>query len=231
MRLHYIQHVPFEGPAAIESWAADRGHSLDAHRLFEATDLPSFADVDGLIVMGGPMGVNDADKHPWLRAEIDYIRAYADSNKPLLGICLGAQLIAHALGAAVTRNPHTEIGWFPLRTNQSLDQHRFGNIIPDGFSVFHWHGDTFAIPQGGICLASSEACRNQAFTLNNNVLGLQFHLEATTTWAQRLISHCSDELDNSTYVQTGEQMLAQPQRFTDSNRIMTELLDVWSKPN
>lgn len=231
MRLHYLQHVAFEGPAAIKAWAADRGYSLTRHRVFEGDTLPNPGDVDGLVVMGGPMGVNDGDTLPWLKSELDYIRGFIDSGKALLGICLGAQLIAHALGAKVSPNPYKEIGWFPLRTtviNKALgDSHPLTQIIPNNMPVFHWHGDTFAIPAGAELLASSEACNNQGFIYRDRVLALQFHLEATHAWAQRLIEHCSDELDGSRYVQSGEQMLAEPQRFVESNRVMAQLLDTW----
>jgi len=225
MHLHYLQHVPFEGPAAIKAWAKDRGHELTSHRVFGGGSLPEANAMDGLCVMGGPMGVHDSDKFPWLDLEIDYIRRFVDSGKPLLGICLGAQLIAHAVGARVSKNPHKEIGWFAVHSDPQAQQHPLGCVIPDGLSVFHWHGDTFAIPDSAIPLASSAACQNQAFVLGDSVLGLQFHLEATQPWAERLIAHCSDELDGSTYVQTGAEMLSDPQRFVESNRVMAQLLD------
>ncbi len=227
MRLHYLQHVPFEGPAAIKAWAAERGYSLVAHRLFEQGILPPLADVDGLIVMGGPMGVSDCATYPWLMAELNYIRELIDAGKPILGVCLGAQLIAHALGAEVTRNQHKEIGWFPLQVDAKAMSHPLGKIIPNNMPVFHWHGDTFAIPTDAIPLAASAACQNQGFIYRDSVLGLQFHLEATAAWAQRLIAHCSDELDGSTYVQSGNEILAEPNRFEASNRVMAQLLDIW----
>ena len=228
MRLHYLQHVPFEGPAMIEDWAKDRGHSLECTRWFESDSVPTIEDVDGLIVMGGPMGVNDVDKYPWLQQEADYIWQFSQTGKPLLGICLGAQIIAHVLGAAVTRNAHKEIGWFPLQVNSATSATALASVLVDNLPVFHWHGDTFALPEGAVHLASSVACANQAFIINNRIIGLQFHLEATEAWAERLIKHCRDELDNSTYVQTAEQMLAFPERFIDANRVMEKLLDRWS---
>lgn len=229
MRLHYLQHVPFEGPAAIKAWAESRGHQLDFSRLFEGGVIPPIDDIDGLIVMGGPMGVEDIDRLDWLKKELDYIEQFAKSGKPLFGICLGAQLIAHLYGAKVVKNTYAEIGWFPLTIDPGLtpNNSRFAQIIPNGLPVFHWHGDRFAIPRGAVSIASTEACINQGFIIDDVIVGLQFHLEATAPWAKRLIKHCSDELDGTRYVQSAEQMLEKPERFIALNQTMENLLDCW----
>lgn len=224
MRLHYLQHVPFEGPAAITAWAESRGHSLACCRLFEGQTAPNIEEVDGLIVMGGPMGVGDIERFPWLKAEADYLKTFIATGKPLLGICLGAQLIAHVLGAAVTKNSEPEIGWFPITSNP---QSSYADLFPSPLDVYHWHGDTFAIPNGAEHLASSQACTNQGF-IYNKVVGLQFHLEATPAWAERLIEHCSDELIAAPFVQQGPEMLSDLNRFDRVNQVLNNLLDRWS---
>ena len=162
----------------------------------ESTDLPAARDVDFVIVMGSPMSVNDETKHPWLVDEKRFIRDCIQTGKPVLGVCLGAQLIASAMGAKVYPNPAKEIGWFPVYAASA--ENEFG--LPSSMDVFHWHGETFDLPHGARLLARSEACENQAFQFGNRVLGLQFHLETTPEAARQLVEHCRGELLPSKYV-------------------------------
>src|SRR5690554_3748130 len=177
MRAHYFQHVPFEGLGSIEEWLQAKQFHLTATRFYENTALPELQAVDFLIVMGGPMSVNDEVQHPWLTAEKQFIQQMILAGKPVLGICLGAQLIASAMGARVYPNPEKEIGWWPIYSvaNGNNDVFRF----PPVTSVFHWHGETFDLPDGAIRLAESAGCGNQAFQLGHTVVGMQFHLETT----------------------------------------------------
>jgi GMP synthase-like glutamine amidotransferase len=152
------------------------------------------------------------------------IRETIDAGKRVLGICLGAQLIAAALGAKVFKNPHREIGWFPIQRSPEANQHPFGELFPSQADVFHWHGDTFDLPKGAIRLASSAGCLNQAYAVSNHVLGLQFHLEMTPFGAEQLTIHCADELGAAPYVQSPEQILAEPSRFERINQMMASIL-------
>lgn len=226
MRIHYLQHVPFEGLGSMEEWFVERRHTLSATHLYSGEQLPEQNSFDWLVVMGGPMGVADEGQHPWLKPEKHFIRTAIDSGKPVLGICLGAQLIADALGAAVTGNPQREIGWFPITVTEDARTTTIGKILADNPEVFHWHGDRFAIPEGATSLAASEACDNQGFLYDNRVLGLQFHLETTELSARELILNCGDELDGSEFVQGAEQMLSQPGRFIAINQLMADILDI-----
>jgi GMP synthase-like glutamine amidotransferase len=193
MRIHFLQHVPFEGPAAIADWARARNHTLSGSRLDLGEPLPGLADLDWLVVMGGPMGVADVAAYPWMEPELRLIRQAVDSDRRVLGICLGAQLIAHALGARVYPASDKEIGWFPV---EAIDGDTIGAFdgFPPRFTPLHWHGDTFDLPPGAMLLARGPSCPNQAFQLGRWALGLQFHLEATPESVETLVDHCAEEI-------------------------------------
>jgi GMP synthase-like glutamine amidotransferase len=170
------------------------------------------------------MGANDDAIYSWLPAEKALIQRAITSGKVVLGICLGAQLIANVLGAKVYKNAHREIGWFDIHRSVDACTNPFGELLPPQLEVFHWHGDTFDLPARAIRLASSTACVNQAFAVENKVLGLQFHLELTRDSAAALIDHCADELTPGPYIQDGEKMLQSPERFEEINQVMTDFL-------
>lgn len=224
MRIHHFQHVPFEGLAGMEPYLREQGHHLGATRCYRGEAPPALARFDCLIVMGGPMGVYDEREHPWLIQEKDLIRLAIANGKIVLGVCLGAQLIADAMGAFISRNAHKEIGWYPLVPDAAAATTIMDGLLPPELEVFHWHGDTFEIPSGAIRLASSQACRNQGFIFENRVVALQFHLETTPESAHLLLDNCADELDRSRYVQDAEEMFADPGRFERINAVMRELL-------
>ena len=224
MRVHHLRHVEFENLGAIESWLESAGHTVNTTKLYMNDPLPEVDQFDWLIVMGGPMSANDDMILPWMGPEKVLIRKAIDAGKRVLGVCLGAQLIAAALDARVYRNPQREIGWFPIQRSPEANEHPFGALIPLHADVFHWHGDTFDLPKEGVRLASSVACLNQAYAVSNHVLGLQFHLEMTPFLAERLTVHCIDELGSAPYVQTPEQILAEPSHFQRINQLMASIL-------
>ncbi len=180
-----FRHVPFEDVGLIAPALAARGIELvyaDAFRQIEAQ--PDWRSAAGLIFMGGPMSANDA--LPFIQQEIGIISAAVAMGRPVLGVCLGAQLLARALGARVYRYPIKEIGWAPVYWTEAARQDRLFEGLPSPETVFHWHGETFDLPAGADWLARSDACRNQAFRAGSNAYGLQFHLEVTpemiSTW-------------------------------------------------
>ncbi|HEY0721067.1 MAG TPA: type 1 glutamine amidotransferase [Gammaproteobacteria bacterium] len=225
MRLHWFQHVPFEGLGAIERWALQRGMELSVTRFYAGDQLPRLEAIDWLVVMGGPMNIYEDADYPWLAVEKKYIGQAIAAGKKVVGICLGAQLIADVLGAPVTSNAHKEIGWFPVELSPEAKRAGLGTVLPWHFEAFHWHGDTFAIPPQALPLGHSEACAHQGFLYDHRVLGLQFHLEMTYEGASELILHGADELWVAPYIQDGETMLADPQRFTAANHLLWQLLD------
>ena len=225
MRFHLLQHVAFEGPAAIQDWIDRNGHTLTTTKYYQGDPLPNQDEFDFLIVMGGPMGVEDIEQYPWLVPEREFIQQSIEAGKHILGICLGAQLIARACGAEVFKNNQREIGWFKIAIDKQNLPAVMRDVFPASAEVFHWHGDTFEIPRGACHFATSEACSNQGFILNEKVIGLQFHIETTEESAALLIKNCGNELDGSTYVQSEAEILADSNRFKQINQLLFRMLE------
>jgi len=224
MRAHYLQHVPFEGLGSIKTWLQSMRAGVSVTKFFEDPALPEADDLDLLVVMGGPMSVNDETDYPWLAAEKQFIRSAIEKDKAVIGICLGAQLIASAMGAAVYPNREKEIGWFPV-TAEPVSDADDSFSFPRELLVFHWHGETFDLPEGATRLAESDACENQAFQLGRRVIGMQFHLETTPDAARDIVHHCRDELQLSRYVQSEAEILgAEDSNYTAIKAWMDKVL-------
>lgn len=225
MILHYLQHVPFEGLGHAEAWARARGHEVAVTRLHRDEPTPRATDIDLLVVLGGPMGVGDDTRFPFLRREKRFIEDALAAGRPVLGICLGAQIVADVLGAPVTRNAHDEIGWFPLELTSegAASPHLAG--WPERFTTFHWHGDAFALPSGASRLARSEACENQAFVWGDRVVALQFHPEVTPAGLQAMIDHEAPETLSGPYVQPATALLGPGRPFEQNAALLAGLLD------
>lgn len=224
MRIHYLQHVPFEDLANIESWARSRGHDLTRTQLFLDEDLPEMNQFDWLIIMGGPMNIYEDDKYPWLSREKEFIRRAIAGDKIVIGICLGAQLIADVLGGAVQRNEYMEIGWFPVDLTKEGTLSPLFSVLPQRFVALHWHGDTFEVPPGAVRTAESRACINQAF-VKGKAIGLQFHLESSRDSIDHLLENCADELTEGPYVQRPEELSAHADQFSQIQGLMEQFLD------
>jgi len=231
VRIHHLQHVPFEGLGSIEAVLKGKGHELTCTHLYAEQPLPAVGDIDWLIIMGGPMGVYDEPIHPWLRTAKRFIKKAIEQGKTVVGICLGAQLIAEVLGAEVSKNRFREIGWFKITRSPEVEGTILASSIPEQLEVFHWHGDTFSIPQGARAIAASDACKNQGFIMDDRIVGFQFHLETTLQSAVALIENCRGELDGSKYVQSEDEILADHQKFTDINRVMSSVLKALERQN
>lgn len=195
MHIHCFRHVAFETPGTIAEWVELNGHTLTHTLFFEKNfQLPQFSDFDALLVMGGPMNVYEHEKFPWLPAEKIFIRNAIDAGKKILGICLGAQLIASALGYEVFRGKEKEIGFFNVHfTNEALNNPVFSHFAAT-YPLFHWHGDSFDLPENAVLLASTGVCRNQAFLLGNQVLAMQFHLEMNEAAIEQMMLQDGNEL-------------------------------------
>lgn len=221
MRIRYLQHIAFESPGLIADWAAERGHSLDGTRLDLDDPLPTLDEFDLLVVMGGPMSVNDEANYPWLLPEKRLIGDALATGKFVLGVCLGSQMLAEVLGSRVVRNPEKEVGWYPVQTTGAGT---LFSALPSEFTVFHWHGETYEIPPGAAHLAQTPGCRSQAFE-TAHALGLQFHMEMTAPIIEQLLVHCAADLGPGPYRQTAEAIRAELPRADEAKALLFPLLD------
>jgi GMP synthase-like glutamine amidotransferase len=222
MRVHSLEHQPAEGPAKIADWAAARGHTLTRTALYAAEPPPAPDAFDLLVIMGGGMNIYQHRDHPWLVAEKEFLRRAIDEGKPILGICLGAQLLADVLGGKVYQNPEKEIGWFPV---EFTDRAAPFAAFPARMNVMHWHGDTFELPPGSRLVAESAGCRRQAFVWGDRVVGLQFHLEMGAVHVADLANVAAEDLTPGRYVQSAEQLLQTPADLSTAHAALFALLD------
>jgi GMP synthase (glutamine-hydrolysing) len=174
-----MKHVEQEGPGLIGEMFDSEGWRLKVVELWRGDALPAtFEGVDGVIVLGGPMNVYEEARHPFLKQEDRLITRALIEEVPLLGICLGAQLLSKACSGTVTKAPRKEVGWYHVKLTDEGRKDRLFEGMAETINVFQWHEDTFEVPQGGVLLATGKTCRNQAFRMGNYAYGLQFHLEA-----------------------------------------------------
>lgn len=225
MKISVLQQVDFEGPGVIADWAEARGADLEIVHAYKGDSISRAAGADLLVVLGGPMGVYDDQKFPWLRKERELLEAAIAEERAVLGICLGAQLVASVLGAEVTHSPYKEIGWFPVRTTAAAGRRFMHDVLPKEFTAFHWHGDMFAIPEGAVTFAETDACPNQGFLYRDRVLALQFHLEVNLEGAKALMQACPQDLDSGRFAQSSEQISESSELFTGSHGLMFAVLD------
>jgi GMP synthase-like glutamine amidotransferase len=229
MRIHSIEHVPFEDPAGIALWAKERGHPLAHTRIFAGDPLPDPGAYDLLLVMGGPMSVHDELEFPWLAAEKQCLKLAVARGRGVLGVCLGAQMLSEVLGGEVTKNAQREIGWHPVRLTPWAVRNPAFAGIPEEFTAFHWHGETFSVPRGASLIAESDACANQAFAVGGNLVGLQFHFETTAESMEKLIEHAASDLVPGPYVQPPEQMRTGAKHLEGLKGMLHGLLDNMAK--
>jgi len=225
MNIHYFQHVPFEGLGCIRDWIDSKGHQYTVTAFYTDDTMPQLEQIDWLIVMGGPMSTYETNKYPWLKQEIHFIENAIVQKKVVIRICLGAQLIAQTLGAKVYSNAEKEIGWFPIKLTEAGKQSTLFGEFPEKFNVFHWHGDTFDLPNQAVRVAESDGCLNQAFVYGNNVVGLQFHLDFTKNSVEQLLHHCKADVSVGPYIQGGDAMLSSDESFNKANQKMFGILD------
>ncbi len=225
MRVHFLQHVAYEEPGAIGHWAEQRGHAITITRLFADQALPAVDAVDFMVVLGGPMNAYEIDTYPWLSREKAFIHTCLARGKPVLGICLGAQLMADVLGVKVVVNPQEEIGWHPVHVTPFTSGSNLTKGWPQSFMALHWHAETFGIPALATHLAFSQGCRHQAFQYGRCALALQFHLEFTLDSARTMVQACSQSLVAAPFVQRAEQIEAGMVHIPQAHQILFATLD------
>jgi len=225
MNLYYIQHIFFETPAAILYWCKDKNISCYRFNAYkdEINNL-KIESSDILLIMGGPMGVYEEDKFPYLKEEKKLIEKALKFNKKIIGICLGAQLIADVLGAKVYQNKYKEIGWFPVYSTKESKQ--LFSFLPDSFFAFHWHGDTFELPKNSVHLFFNQATTNQGF-IYNTALALQFHLESTEESIHDIYLYSKQDIENAkdkTFIQEFNEK-ENKKHINQSNQLLFSILD------
>ena len=185
-RLLVLQHLEIEGPGLFKQFAEERNLEIEIIRLDKKDNLPQTKEGDLILIMGGPMGVKDigSNKYSWLKLERDYIRRELENKIPIIGVCLGAQLLANAAGGDVEilkfgypPKELPEIGWSQIFIDKSNKD--FKELFEDPFHVLHWHGDRILLPNKAVLIASSSRCKEQFFRIGNFAYGLQFHIETT----------------------------------------------------
>lgn len=226
MKIACLQNFALEGPARLASWAEIRGHKLDC---FLATEAPviEVTGYDAFVIMGGPMSANDAIENPDVAFALDRVREFIDSGKPVLGVCLGAQMIALAIGGRVAPGPQAEIGWFPVfktdETGHLLD------AFPAEMQVFHWHGEQIQLPPEAKLLASSEICPVQVFQWGEKCLGLQCHIEVSEESLTNFLRAFADEVEaGGPTVQSSLEMVEGFATHGDEcETVVNQILDRW----
>ncbi|WP_307719409.1 type 1 glutamine amidotransferase [Paenibacillus xylaniclasticus] len=218
-----FKHYDFDDPTAFEQWAEQNGHQLRITDPACGINIAWLADTDLLIICGGPMSAYDDDKYEWLREEKAFIRKAVEQGIKILGICLGAQMLAEILGGKAYRHSVKEIGWHLI--SRTEDSHPWTSWMPDQFFSFQWHGDTFELPPGARWLARSEACGHQAFAWGDRVVGLQFHLETTPSCIEQMMDKWADEMVDAPYIHSAERIRAGYSRSEESFRMLHTMLD------
>ncbi|WP_246070712.1 type 1 glutamine amidotransferase [Paenibacillus kobensis] len=223
LKIRAFRHFAFDDTKAFEQWADLNRHWLCVTDPSDGVDTAWLAETDVLIVLGGPMSAYDDEKYSWLADEKAFIQLALQQGIKVLGICLGAQMLAELLGGKVYRHSVKEIGWH--RIERTGETHPWMTSMPEEFYSFQWHGDTFDLPPGAQWLARSGACGHQAFAWGDHVMGLQFHWETTPACIEQMLERWAVELIDSPYIQSAEQIRAEYARSSDSFRLLYALLD------
>ena len=225
MHIHYFQHNHFEDLGCIGVWAKSNNFTTSVTRFDLNPMLPSLQDFDWLVIMGGKMGVYDSNQYPWIPDEIGFIRKAINSGKVVIGICLGAQLIASSLGARVYKNSEPEMGFWPLQFSQEARKDNVFKHFPEELKVMHFHFDAFELPEGAVAMAKSPVTPVQAFRYGTNVFALQFHPELTESGVLEFINELTPEIVPGALVQNPEQMQHNIDCCKLNNEILSKVMD------
>ena len=224
MRLLFLQHDPLDGPGALLEWANIRDYSLEICLVSSGEPFPSLDSFDLLVTLGGPMGAYEEEANPWIAEEKQYLREVVAAGKKIVGLCLGCQLLAAALGGEAFRHTCKEFGWQPIEITKE-GKEWLSVEVESFFRAFQWHGDTYSLPPGAIQLARSEAAEQQAFLIGKQVLGLQFHLEWTEQMMRDALADPGVAPPASPFVQTPEEILAEISLCTSGKKRFFLLMD------
>jgi len=225
MHLHYFQHNHFEDLGYIGYWAKSNNFTISCTRFDLKPELPLLEDFDWLVIMGGAMGVHDSAQYPWIDAEIGFIKEAIHAGKIVIGVCLGSQMIASALGAHVYKNSEPEMGFWPVNFSQEAQLDSVFRHFPAQLDVMHFHFDTFTLPEGAILMAKSTVTPVQAFRYGKNVFAFQFHSELTQSNLPVFIKELETEIIPGVLVQGPYEMLDKINYCSINNKIFSKVLD------
>jgi len=238
MKIQVIQHSPINTLGTIQEYAKMKNHTIESIWFYDTESIPAIDSFDFLIIMGGPMGIFSYKENPWLKNEKKFIKQVIESGKPVLGICLGAQLLADILGTQVYENNYMEMGWFPVkavseaaskREKTHIEKSEFSKGLPEEITVFHWHSQTFDLPEGAIRLYESKGCKNQGFIYNSRVVSLQFHPEVNEERIKSLIEHFGNIMGDGPFVQNKKAMFGQEKHLIGTKEFMFLILEKFEK--
>lgn len=225
MRIHALINYPFAGLGMIKTWAEKKGHTITTTSVYDGDRFSDIKDFDMMVILGGPMGAYEEEDYPWLREEKQVIENAIKSDKFVLGICLGAQMIASVLGARVYPHTHKEIGWWRITFHEHVKDISLFRDLPKEVIAYEFHGDTFDLPDGSVSLGESEGCRNQGFLYGDRVLGLQFHPEMTEGTLQYIAENQSHEIVEDKFAQRPHQFLGKANYIEKVKKFLFSLLD------
>ncbi len=223
MKVCAFLHAPFEKPGVFKDWALSKGFQFDEVHAYDGEPIPSVDDYDFFLFMGGPHSPSQVEKYPYLGTEIHLAQAAMAKNKYVVGVCLGAQIMGEALGAAVEKSPHKEVGVFPITLTPDGESDPLFNGLPSVYPVAHWHCDMPGLSAGAVVLATSEGCPRQIVRYGESALALQCHLEMTRDMVEGMIQNCPEDIHPGTYIQSAEELLAQD--YLPANRLLCQLMD------
>lgn len=223
LNIHYYQHVNYEGLAALRKWCDSSGHNLSKTNFKNDEPIPNPDMYDALIILGGPMSVTDEAKYPWLKVEKRSIDRALNDGKKVIGICLGAQMLAEVLGGKVSKSDEPEIGWHKITMTDTAKNINHFNTFPEEFTTFHWHGEEFSLPESCQRIAYSEGCNNQIFTYGELAAGFQCHLEQTEYHIGRMLDRAGN-LKAGKYIQTPEQIISDIHYAIKNNELLFNFL-------
>lgn len=225
LNIHYYQHVNYEGLAVVQKWCDENGHNISRTNFKNDEPIPNPDFYDALIVLGGPMSVHDETKYPWLIREKRSIDRALNDGKKVLGICLGAQLLAQSLGGTVRKSEYEEIGWHKIYLSYEAQTSKYFAGFPKEFDTFHWHGEEFSLPNNCTKIASSEICENQIFTYGDLAVGFQCHLEQNEYSIGRMLDRGESSLKQDEYVNSREEIIKNIHFAKFNNDILFKFLD------
>lgn len=230
-RIAIIQHAFFDGPARISDWLALRGMPATLYRPYTGSTLPHVDTFDLLILLSGPMQVDDDQRYVWLAEEKQLIREALDEGKRILGIGLGGQLLAQALGAEVKPMEEAEIGWWPLEKLPDSQRSPLGRMLPQRLMGMHWHTHRFALPEDAVALYRSAACDAQGFIWQERAVALQCGMNSTPSSIESWLNHATHDLERRGKVQDAQQIRENLDQCRSPGMPFYRLLDYLTGPH